>query len=117
MEGKRGDAGVYDGAWRKKPIDELEADAVLRAAIDCGESWRGRRVPIYIDNTSFQLSLAKGWSRAPRLTRIIKRLYALSAKHDFVLVPIRIASEDNVGADALSRGDYSRYLEWASVLA
>ena len=111
------DAGVYGTAWRHKPIDKLEADAVLRAAKARGHTWRGKRVPVHIDNSSFQRSLAKGWSRAPRLVRIIKKLFSLSARYEFVLVPLWISTTENVGADALSRGDESGYLAWASMHA
>ena len=74
-------------------------------------------MPVYIDNSSFQLSLAKGWSRAPRLVRIMKRLFSLAALHEFVLVPIWISTTENVGADALSRGDERGYRVWASMHA
>ena len=106
-------AGVYGSAMRHKPIDELEGDAVRRAAAALGHTWRGMRVPIYIDNSSFQRSFAKGWSRARRLTRIIRDLFLLSAQHDCVLVPIWLPTGANVGADALSRGAMDVYRAWA----
>ena len=110
--------GEYDyGMYRRKDvrkfIDELEGNAVERALMALGEKTRNKRVPIYIDNSSFQLSLVKGWSRAERLTEIIKKLYELSVKYDCVIVPIWISTHDNVGADALSRCDLGRFHEWA----
>ena len=107
--------GVYGSSMRHKHIDELEGDAVRRAAATRGHTWHGCRVPVYIDNSAFQLSLRKGWSRAARLTRIIKDLFYMSAPHDYVLVPVWISTEGNVGADALSRGDLVRYQEWCRV--
>ena len=71
-------------------------------------------MPLYIDNSAFQLSLKKGWSKAERLTEIIKTLYQLSVKFNCVLVPIWISTTENVGADALSRGDLPRFHEWAA---
>ena len=110
--------GEYDyGSYRRKEvrkfIDELEGDAVERAMNAIGEKASNMRVPIYIDNSSFQQSLVKGWSRAERLTEVIKHLYELSVKYNCVLVPIWISTHDNVGADALSRGDLGRFHEWA----
>ena len=107
------DAGIYGSKVRRKPIDELEGDAVRRAAQTIGHRWRGCRVPIYIDNKSFQLSFAKGWSRARRLTTILKELHAISVQNECILVPIWISTHDNVGADALSRQDMIRFYEWA----
>ena len=44
---------------------------------------------------------------------MIKHLYELSVKYNCVIVPIWISTHDNVGADALSRGDLGRFQEWA----
>ncbi len=107
------DAGTYGSKARRKPIDELEGDAVRRAAQSIGHRWKGCRVPIYIDNKSFQLSFAKGWSRARRLSTILKDLHSISVQYDCVLVPIWISTHENVGADALSRGDMTRFYAWA----
>ena len=107
------DSGVYGSSMRHKHIDELEGDAVRRAVRARGHTWRGKRVPVYIDNSAFQKSLAKGWSRARRLSVVIKDLYILSAQHDFILVPYWISTVANVGADALSRGDLEAYENWA----
>jgi hypothetical protein len=90
---------------------------VLRAARAVGHLWKGKRVPIYIDSKAFQLSLAKGRSSAERITSIIRKLYELSVELDCLLVPIWLSTHDNIGADALSRGDISRFQEWWSALA
>ena len=108
------DWGIYNSGKRKKWIDELEGDAVERALTSLAANFPGTRVPLYIDNSAFQLSLKKGWSRAERLTDIIKRLYTVSVKHNCVIVPIWISTMDNIGADALSRGDLPRFRQWAS---
>ena len=107
------DSGVYGAADRRRFIDALEGDAVLRAAQPLGHTWAGKRVPFYIDSKSFQLSFAKGRSTAERLTGILRKLYALSVDLDCLFAPIWISTHDNVGADALSRGDFVRYKEWA----
>ena len=56
------DNGLYDyGKYperksKQKFIDELEGDAVLKAATSLGAALRHHRVPVYIDNSAFQLS-------------------------------------------------------------
>ena len=107
------DAGIYGSKTRRKPIDELEGDVVRRAAKTIGHQWQGCRVPIYIDNQSFQLSFQKGWSRAKRLTSILRDLHSLSVLYDCVFVPNGISTHDNIGADALSRQDFDRFRAWA----
>ena len=44
---------TYGSAAARQPIDFLEGDAVLLAAIDLGPMWAGKIVPLYIDNRSF----------------------------------------------------------------
>ena len=107
------DAGMYGSKTRRKPIDELEGDVVRRAAQAIGHQWRGCRVPIHIDNQSFQLSFKKGWSRARRLTAILRDLHVLSVRYDCVFAPKWISTHDNIGADALSRQDFDRFEAWA----
>ena len=107
------DAGIYGSKVRRKPIDELEGDVVRRAAKSIGDSWRGCRVPIYIDNQSFQLSFKKGWSRAKRLTSILRDLHGESVRYGCVFVPMWISTHENIGADALSRQDFDRFRAWA----
>ena len=68
-----------------------------------GEHWRGRIVPIYIDNKSFQQSGVKGWSRAERLNDLLKDLFRFSVRHGCVFWFFWISTLDNVLADALSR--------------
>ena len=108
------DYGVYDRSDRKKVIDALEGDAVFRAIDSIGAKMANHRVPVYIDNSAFQLSFKKGWSRADRLTEIIKLLYEKSVEFNCVLVPIWISTHDNIGADALSRMDFDRFHAWAT---
>ena len=107
------DYGLYGSSQRRRFIDALEGDVVLRAAKALGSSWKGHRVPLYIDSKSFQLSLAKGRYTAERLNCIIRQLFELSVNMDCVLVPIWLSTLDNIGADALSRGDLIRFEEWA----
>lgn len=111
----RYDFGSYGSAQRRKPIDALEGDAVLRAAKVLGPSWAGKRVRLHIDNTAFQLSFLKGRSRVERLSKILRQLYILSLKYDCVFCPVWISTHDNVGADALSRGNFGEFRRWAKL--
>ena len=108
---------MYGAADRRRFIDALEGDAVLRAASSLGHQWAGKRVPFYIDSKSFQLSFAKGRSTVERLSGILRELYTLSGGLNCIFVPIWISTHLNTGADALSRGDIVRYEEWAKVHA
>jgi hypothetical protein len=106
------DFGKFSSSSSRKPIDFLEGDAVLRAATALGSTWRGKRVPIHIDNSSFQLSFAKGRSKAERLNILLRKLHLLSVKFDCVFQPTWISTHDNVGADALSRSNFSEFTRW-----
>ncbi len=99
---------TYGSAARKQPIDFLEGDAVLLAVMDMGELWRGKIVPLHIDNRSFQRSAVKGWSKAERLYLQLRALFMLSVKLECVFEFHWISTHDNIYADALSRRDGER---------
>ena len=107
------DFGSYGASDRRKCIDALEGDAVLRAGKSIGHLWRKHRVPFYIDSSSFQLSFVKGRSKAERLNSILRQLYTLSVDLDCIFVPIWLSTHHNIGADALSREKFSQFEEWA----
>ena len=95
----------YGSSAARKPIDCLEGDAVLMAARDLKQRWKGCVVPLHIDNRSFQLSAAKGWSRADRLCVQLRELFAIAVEVECVFEFHWISTVDNVLADALSRRD------------
>ena len=64
--------------------------------------WAGCLVDWRIDNSAFQLSVAKSRSRAERLNDIIRDIMYLQLKYGFVLDTSWIASEDNILPDDLS---------------
>jgi hypothetical protein len=110
------DFGTYGkSAAREACIDALEGDAVLRAAHSLASSWSGKRVPLYVDNSAFQLSLSKGRSRVERLNRILRQLYSLSVKFDCIFCPTWISTHHNIGADALSRGKLDEFRRWCKL--
>ena len=102
----------YGSSLRRQPIDYLEGDAFRRAAYALGHTWKKCVVPVYIDNTAFCYSLRKGRSKADRLNEILRELFLISIKYECVFEPHWISTHDNVGADALSRGDMPRFVEW-----
>ena len=111
---------LYGSADRKKCIDALEGDAVLRAATALGHLWETHRVPFYIDSSSFQLSFGRGRSKAERLNVILRQLNELSVSLDIwicIFVPIWISTHLNIGADALSRNDFVRFQSWTQINA
>ena len=86
-------------------IDAYEGDAVVSFVEENGHKWRGKRVVIWIDNSAFQLSAKKGWSKADRLNDLLKRLFALSIQFGCVLIFMWISTHANKLADLLSRPD------------
>ena len=94
----------YGTSAARKPIDELEGDVVvLFISMVGGEHWRGLIIPIYIDNSAFQQSGTKGWSKAVRLNDLLKKVFQFSVKWGCIFMFYWISTHDNVLADALSR--------------
>lgn len=93
----------YGTRASRQPIDALEADAVLVAVSELGVAWRERVVRLRVDNTAFQRSAVKGWSKAERLARVLRALFTVCIRYECVLEFEWLSTHDNVYADALSR--------------
>lgn len=81
-------------------------DAVERR----GSHWRHQYIPFGVDNQSFQKSADKGWSRADRLTLLLKRLFVLQLRFDCLLKFFWLSTDENYLADHLSRGRPEAFL-------
>jgi len=93
----------YGRAAARQPIDFLEGDAVTVAAEDLGPGWRKCMVRFRVDNRAFQRSAVKGWSRAERLSLLLRKLFRLALSYECVYQFDWVASEDNIYGDPLSR--------------
>jgi hypothetical protein len=100
----------YGSARKRQPIDALEGDSVQVFAEDMGPLLGGCIVIVHIDNSSFQLSAVKGWSRADRLNVVLRNLLYLSIKYNFIMIYDWISTHLNLLADALSRDDEVKFL-------
>ena len=86
---------------------------VVEAVEDMGHLWHRQVVRFRIDNSAFQQSAVKGWSRAQRLTFLLRRLFELCIKHECVLVFDWVSTRENRYADALSRFEgHDTFLEF-----
>ena len=93
----------YGNQASRQPIDYLEGDTVTVAVADLAHLWHHKRVPMRVDNRAFQASAVKGWSKAERLSLLIRRLFEYSLRFEFILEFEWVASDDNIYADPLSR--------------
>jgi hypothetical protein len=93
----------YGSRAARQPIDFLEGDTVVDCVSKMGKYWTHCIVPFGIDNSSFQLSLRKSRSKAPRLNVLIREIFALQVRFQCILETFWLSSEDNVLADHLSR--------------
>jgi hypothetical protein len=95
----------YGSRARRALIDELEGDTSFAALDDLGKAgllYR-RLVRLRIDNSAFQLSAYKGWSRTDRLNRILFAIFQLCLRYECVVEWVWISTHLNIFADALSR--------------
>jgi hypothetical protein len=93
----------YGSAASRNIIDALEGDVVRRALAERGSGWQGQVISWGIDNSAYQLSQAKGRSKAPRLNEICRDIFYLQLKAGCVMSTYWLASEDNLLPDHLSR--------------
>ena len=100
----------YGSASRRRLIDEIEGDTAYVAALELGHLWAGKVVNFWVDNSAFQLSGLKGWSRVERLNSILRKVLHLCVQGNFVIIWNWISTHDNIRADALSRDNESDFL-------
>ena len=75
----------YGASAQRHMIDFLEGDVVVEAVKDMGHLWHRKIVTFRIDNSAFQKSAVKGWSRAERLTLLLRKLFELCMRFECVL--------------------------------
>jgi hypothetical protein len=73
--------------------------------------WKGRKILFNCDCQPVVLAWRKGDSKKPHISELIRTLLFIAATHDFNLNLTHIAGAKNVGADLLSRGQVTRFLE------
>ena len=106
----RYDFWSYGSRAARKLIDFLEGDTVVAMCERMAHLWKGCIVAIYCDNRAFKDSGAKGRSRTERLNDLIKELFLLMIRFEFVIEWYWISSEDNLNSDHLSRNRESKFL-------
>ena len=89
-------------------INILETQAVERAVREMYRSVNPNKlitpITLYIDNTAAQSSVGRGGSSAFYLNKAAVDVWNIAMEKRLFLFPKRIASKDNIVADALSRG-------------
>jgi hypothetical protein len=91
------------------PYKELYALVV--AAATWGPQWKGRKILFNCDSQTVVLAWRKGDSKSQPIAHLIRTLLFIAATNDFNMNLIHIAGVTNVGADLLSRGQVTRFLE------
>lgn len=102
------DAQAARGKRDSMPWKELHV--IVRAAATWGPSWAGKHVLLHSDCAPVVLAWRKGDSREPAMAALLRTLWFLCARYDFMLTVQHIAGADNVCADLLSRAQISAFL-------
>ena len=95
-----------------EPIHVHELFAVLILCRLFSAALSGLHVRLHIDNTVVVSVVNKGTAKGatgPRMMHYVRDLFWLSARHNFRLTSNYISTTDNTLADALSRGEFSRF--------
>lgn len=95
-----------------EPIHVHELFAVLILCRLFSAALEGLFVRLHIDNTVVVAVINKGTAKGatgPRMMEYVREIFWLSAHHNFRLTSTYISSANNSLADALSRGDLSRF--------
>ena len=95
------------GRWSKEQqqlsIEYKELYAVLVACSTWCHKWSRRRIVIHCDHQAVVACISSGTSKSPYVMSLLRQLFYVCAKHDFLVVAYYVAGKANVIADALSR--------------
>ena len=120
-----GYGAYFDGEWiqerfigKKKQlainsINWRELYAIVKAAATWGHLFVGKSVCFHCDNMSIVNILQKGTSKCPCIMKLVRALFYIGAKYDFVCTAVFIRGTSNGIADALSRFENSRFRDLA----
>ena len=81
----------------------LEAVAALSAVRRWGHLFEGRTGYMVVDNQPLEWAWKKGRSKSPRVNRVLREIVLLLIQRDAQIFPLRVQSQQNKIADALSR--------------
>ena len=93
-----------------KDIQFYETEAVLGALALWQEELRGRRILIFVDNTSSQGGICKGYSKNDSVTGLVTEIWHLLSSIQASPWVERVVSEMNI-ADGPSRGNFEEALK------
>ena len=105
-------AGAWPATAQGLSINELELYTVALAAAKFGAEWAGKRVIVNVDNMAAVHTINSGAAKSPPLMAAMRELYLHAAKHSFEIVAVRIRTENNIAADAASRGEWKRFFDF-----
>ena len=95
------------GQWTEKmlplSIEFKELYAIVAACYTWGHQWKHRRILFHCDNSAAVACMKSGTSRSPHVMRLIRSLYHVFVKYDFLARAIHIPGVSNTIADSLFR--------------
>ena len=109
FQGKHARLARKNIAWR-------ELYALVVAAATWGHLLKGRRVLMHCDNMAVTCVLKSGTSKDKDMSELIRKLFYVSAMHNFEVSAVHISGRKNSAADSLSRQDLQKFrtlVPWA----
>ena len=100
----------FSDSQKKLPIAWRELYAILCACVTWGHHLICKRVLFHCDNNVVVQCLCSGVSRNTELMTLLRKLFYICACFNFECSAVYIPSKANVLADALSRGNQSKFL-------
>ena len=97
-------------------INQKEAHAVLMLIYNQRKFLSGKKLTLYIDNTTLYFAMCKHWSAAQNLMPFIYEISLLQILYCIDIWVEWIPSKTNVLADALSRYDFNHFRKYTKLM-
>lgn len=95
--------GKWSGEAQPLSIEYKELFAIVAACSTWGQEWGRLRLVVNCDNKAVVDCLASGTSKSPTVMCLLRKLFFVCAKHNFMVVARHVPGRTNSIADALSR--------------
>ena len=124
--GTIGFGAFFNGRWFRGDwsLQQLELSvtykelyAIVAACATRGIEWLWLRVEFQCDNQAVVECLKTGTSRSPAVMALIRTLYSMCVKHNFLIRASHLPGISNIIADALSRNKMDAFRTFASTAA
>ena len=105
--------GTWSASQQPLSIEFKELYAITVACHTWGSEWTRRRIQFHCDNSAVVAVIKSGTPRSSDIMKLVRSLYHISVRHNFLVTAEHIPGTVNSIADAISRNLHHKFRQLA----